>query len=154
MNSAEHASRVILSENDGALAAPLIASLRALGSLVTEAKDGTALMEALRASPEGFYRLVVADQRVLHHLGVECLDLIRARAHFVIVTGIENPALHAAARKNGATAVLRRPVHIETLLGLVHDLMGVTPVRTRPPLIAIGGSEPIRAESHVPQRLS
>jgi DNA-binding NtrC family response regulator len=119
--------RIAIAEDDAGFRKALAARLRTAGYMVTEAHDGAELLHLLQSTPAGFFQLVITDQRMPRMYGLEILARAGARAPFVIVTGVEDAAFHAAAARFGAAAILRKPVDLEVLLDVVQDFVAVLP---------------------------
>jgi CheY-like chemotaxis protein len=115
--------RIAIAEDDPDFRAALAACLRAAGYLVTETHDGRELLDVLQGTPPGFFKVVIADNRMPRLRGVECLARTRSEAPFVLVSGDDDPDLRARALSGGAAAVLRKPVDFTALLELVHGLL-------------------------------
>jgi DNA-binding NtrC family response regulator len=111
--------RIAVAEDDPDTRDMLVECLHAAGFAVTEAHDGHELLELLESAAPGHFRTVVTDQRMPRLHGVECLALAGSRAPFVIVSGEDDAAFHAAAAKFGAAAVLRKPVDLAHLIEVV-----------------------------------
>jgi two-component system phosphate regulon response regulator OmpR len=129
--------RVAVAEDDPNFRAVLVAALHHAGFAVTEAHDGRELIDLLQSTSPGFFSVVVTDQQMPRHSGLECLALAGARAPFVIVSGKSDPAFLAAAARLNAAAVVRKPVDVELLVQLVTNIIrrgleeGRTPQRRR-----------------------
>ncbi len=115
--------RVAVAEDDPVLRSAVVAARHEAGFAVTPAHDGRELLELLQSVSPGYFRLVLTEQRLPRIAGLECLALAGARAPFVLVTGEDDPALHAAAAKFGAAAVMRKPVELTAVVALATQII-------------------------------
>jgi CheY-like chemotaxis protein len=115
--------RVAIAHGDEAFRATLAACLRADGYLVTVTHNGRELLDVLKGTPPGFFKLVIADDRMPRLQGLACLAMAGCSAPFVLMSAEDDPRLRAEAARHGAAAVVRKPVALPTLLLLVRDLL-------------------------------
>jgi CheY-like chemotaxis protein len=118
--------RILVAEDDDGFRAALAMSLRMAGYVVTETHDGRELLDALNATPSGFFDLVIADHWMPRVHGIEALAQAGRRAPFVILSGAEDPVIHASAEKFGAAAVVKKPVELPDLLDIVRGLLAAS----------------------------
>lgn len=120
---------ILVAEDDSELRSLLTALLRRDGFDVTDAPNGTAVREMVRAVAEGRTEipdLVVMDVRMPGASGIELLGELRRagfQAPIVLMTAFGDAKLHRDASEAGASAVLDKPFDLEELRREVHRLM-------------------------------
>lgn len=117
---------VFLAEDDDELRALLSETLQSEGLDVTEASDGSHMLQLLRDAILGDIKrpgLVVMDVRMPRRSGVWLLEVIR-RAHWstpvLLITGFADPSVLEAADRLGAR-VLEKPFNVDVLQAAVRD---------------------------------
>lgn len=113
--------RVLVCEDDAAMRALIVTTLRDAGLEVeqaTEGADGLAIARAVRPD------VIVADWLMPHLDGIALCSAVRhdaslAHARVVIVTGRHEPAYAQLARDAGAEAVVTKPFDPAALLALL-----------------------------------
>jgi DNA-binding response OmpR family regulator len=115
--------RVVVADDDADSRALLTAALTAADFEVTQAHDGKELLHVLTTVPAGFFKVVVADQRMPHMLGLEVLSQTSSRARFIILTGHDTEVLRATAARLGAAAVLAKPSDVSSVVALVEKII-------------------------------
>lgn len=122
----------LVAEDDDELRRLLVNSLRAEGFEVTEARDGSELLEHLgsllseRAQP--LLDLVVTDVRMPGFNGLNILAGLRREAWatpVILITAFGDPKLHAEARRLGALAVFDKPFDMNDLRDFIR---GAVPI--------------------------
>ncbi len=122
---------VLLADDDAEMRRLLARGLRKWGYLVVEAHDGNqlgALLDALVLDALGAHHVdvVVADIRMPGPSGIELLAKLRSRDRatpMILMTAFGDPALHAEARRLGASAVFDKPFDLDDLCTAVVNLV-------------------------------
>jgi CheY-like chemotaxis protein len=122
--------RILLAEDDADLRFLLAAALARDGHLITEAADGTEILEQLAATlatlgepePTPQFDLIISDIRMPGWSG---LDVLAGLRHYpvvppvVLITAFGGEQLHADARRLGAVATLDKPFDLDELRAIV-----------------------------------
>jgi CheY-like chemotaxis protein len=111
---------VLVADDDGDLREIVAETLRADGYEVTEARDGSELLELLERAAEEDTRpdIIVTDVKMPLLSGLGVLSAMR-RAHLpvpvVVMTAYAHDSVRTVARRLGAVGVLRKPFDIDDL---------------------------------------
>jgi DNA-binding response OmpR family regulator len=119
--------RILLAEDDPDLRSLLAAALALDGHQITEASDGTEVLEQLAATlgeaePVPGFDLIISDIRMPGWSG---LDVLAGLRHYpvvppvVLITAFGGERLHADARRLGAVATLDKPFDLAQLRAIV-----------------------------------
>lgn len=120
--------RVLVAEDDAALRGRVVGALRCAGFVVEPAVTGYQAVERLGGSiagPQPDFDLVIAD---LEMPGYDGLDLLAVARHLplgppvILITALGDAAIHAAARRIGAAAVLDKPFDVDELVAVAEAL--------------------------------
>jgi two-component system response regulator (stage 0 sporulation protein F) len=118
-------ARILIVDDDGGIRAVLAEVLSHLGYQVEEAPDGFFVSRALHAGAFSF-DLVVLDWKMPGLDGLAVLQQLRTSAPETLVILISSAAddqLRREALSLGAFGVLRKPMHLETLVSLVETAL-------------------------------
>jgi CheY-like chemotaxis protein len=122
--------RVLLAEDDLEMRRLVAKALRQAGYTVTEAEDGFALLEQLGSyllrTAGHPYDVIVSDIRMPDVTGLDVLEGLGNERDFppvVLMTAFGSAAVHAAARRLGAAALLDKPFDLAELLDTVRRLL-------------------------------
>jgi len=123
--------RILLAEDDTALRGLLAVSLRKDGHEITQAADGTEILEVLAAdcSTTGHFTfdLVISDVRMPGWSGLDVLVGIRQLADpppVLLITAFGDDNLHEQALHLGAVATLDKPFDLDDFRKVVRDAVG------------------------------
>jgi DNA-binding response OmpR family regulator len=117
--------RILIVDDDGGIRAVLAEVLSHLGYQVQEAPDGLFVSGALHASPFSF-DLVVLDWKMPGLDGLAVLQQLRTSApetRVILISSAADDQLRREALSQGAFEVLRKPMHLETLVSLVETAL-------------------------------
>jgi DNA-binding response OmpR family regulator len=117
--------RILIVDDDGGIRAVLAEVLSHLGYQVQEAPDGLFVSRALHASPFSF-DLVVLDWKMPGLDGLAVLQQLRTSApetRVILISSAADDQLRREALSQGAFEVLRKPMHLETLVSLVETAL-------------------------------
>lgn len=111
---------LLVAEDDGDMRALIAVDLRRDGYRVTEAVDGSDLLERLRELEQSanLPDLVVTDVRMPGASGLDALEFlqrIRASVPVVVITAFGDIATHSLAHELGATYTLDKPFALSDL---------------------------------------
>jgi CheY-like chemotaxis protein len=122
--------RILLAEDDDEMRALLLWWLRQEGYHVTECLDGNDLLTRLEQSvlsgELAQYDLVLSDIRMPRGSALGVLDELCGCDELpptILITAFGEPAVHAEARRLGATEVIDKPVEREVLLSKIRRLV-------------------------------
>jgi DNA-binding response OmpR family regulator len=123
--------KILLAEDDSALRSLLAVSLKKDGHEITEAADGTEILEVLAAdcSTTGRFSfdLVISDVRMPGWSGLDVLVGIRQLADpppVLLITAFGDDHLHDQAFQLGAVATLDKPFDLDDFRALVRGTLG------------------------------
>jgi two-component system response regulator (stage 0 sporulation protein F) len=125
--------KVFVADDDEPMREAVAESLRAVGHLVVEARDGAELLELLRGaadSPLLRPDVIVADLRMPKVSGLGVMAALqRGRCHVpvLVITGLAGERVQTVARQMGATAVLQKPFEADDLLSAVQNAAAIRP---------------------------
>lgn len=128
MGEDKRAFRVLAVDDDYGTRLLLADVLTCASCQVLTASNGAEAVEILKEQPVD---LLVTDHDMPRMNG---LDLIRwSKARFphvtaVMITGQDSQALAAQGRECGALCVLLKPLSVERLLSLVHEIRSTAPI--------------------------
>lgn len=118
------AKKILIAEDNDFIRMQIVSFLSEAGYQSVEARDGkSALKEA-----EGDLSLIIADIRMEPMGGFEFIKVLRSegkKTPVILVTGDETPSLLNEATKLGVSAVLKKPVNKERLIGTISRTIGV-----------------------------
>jgi CheY-like chemotaxis protein len=127
------APRILLAEDDPDVRHIVASTLRANGYSVIEAKDGNELLEQLGGAlmfghikgwADPIYA-VVSDVRMPGWTGLEILEGLRSAEvgmPVVLMTANSDAKTRAEAKRLGADAMLLKPLDLDVLCKVLHDL--------------------------------
>jgi len=123
--------KILLAEDDSALRCLLAVSLQKDGHRITEAADGTEILEVLAAdcSTTGHFSfdLVISDVRMPGWSGLDVLVGINELSDpppVLLITAFGDDHLHEQARHLGAVATLDKPFDLDDFRAVVRDALG------------------------------
>jgi CheY-like chemotaxis protein len=119
--------RILLAEDDADLRLLLAAALAMDGHHITQAADGTEVLEQLAATlgepePVAGFDLIISDIRMPGWSGLDVLAGLRQYPvvpPVVLITAFGGDRLHATARRLGAVATLDKPFDLYQLRAIV-----------------------------------
>ena len=119
--------RILLAEDDADLRFLLAAALAMDGHQITQAADGTEVLEQLAATlgepyPVAGFDLIISDVRMPGWSGLDVLAGLKQYPvvpPVVLITAFGGERLHAAARRLGAVATLDKPFDLYQLRAIV-----------------------------------
>lgn len=117
------AVRVVVAEDDDDMRNLIASGLRRDGMRVTEARDGTELLELMAAQLLGSssrqpFDLVVSDVRMPGYNGLGALSALRHAGLWmpvILITAFGDEDTHAEAHRLGAVAVFDKPFDVAAL---------------------------------------
>lgn len=124
-----HRERILLAEDDAAMRELLAAALRFEGYQVVPARNGVEALERLGSATLGHrhYDAIVSDIRMPGPSGLDMLSGLRAaglKLPIVLITAFGSDQTIVRAMHLGASAVLNKPFLLETLVGVLEDVLG------------------------------
>lgn len=119
--------RVLVAEDRTEHRVWLVATLRAHGFDVSQARDGNELLDMLLAVPPRHFHVVICDQLMPGLHGTECLARASSRSKWIIVTSSRDPAIERAALQFGALGVLHKPFDGSGLTALLDQIVPLEP---------------------------
>jgi len=141
--------KVLLADDERAIAVTLGDALREAGHEVTVVGDGTAAVAALEAGP---FDVVVSDVRMPGMDGMAVLVRAKAkdpRTEVILITGFGTVESAVEAMKAGAFHYVQKPFYNEAIVALlkrIEELRALRPSDAEPVEMEglVGGSEPMR----------
>ena len=123
-----HRPRILVAEDDPAMRQLLASALRWEGYHVVAVRSGKELLDRLGSATLSHhgYDAIVSDIRMPGPSGLDVLWGLRSghdETPIILITAFGSEETHARAKEHGATAILDKPFVIESLLGLVAQLM-------------------------------
>ncbi|HEY4640474.1 MAG TPA: response regulator [Thermoanaerobaculia bacterium] len=119
-------TRVLLIDDDELIAGSLRRYLLTQGFIVDVALEPTSAAKLMASSS---YGVVVVDpyltgEVALHATAalIETVRRLQPLASLIILTGYSSPALHVAANRHGAAAVLSKPQSVTCIGDLIHNI--------------------------------
>jgi DNA-binding response OmpR family regulator len=125
MGRKKGSARILIVDDDGGIRAVLAEVLSCLGYQVQEAPDGLCVSRALHGGAFAF-DLVVLDWKMPGLDGLAVLQQLRTFAPetlVILISGAADDQLRREALSLGAFEVLRKPMHLETLVSLVETAL-------------------------------
>ncbi|MBN2192937.1 MAG: PAS domain S-box protein [Polyangiaceae bacterium] len=124
--------RILVIDDEEALVAPMVLSLGRLGYRATGETNPNTALEMVRATPDAF-DLVITDQTMQHMTGDRLareVHAVRPDLPIVICTGFSETLTEERALALGASALLEKPVSLNTLAWIVRAVLeGRLPTR-------------------------
>lgn len=116
--------RVLLAEDDDALAAVLVEALTQRGWYVDRVADGAALLDLLGAPHDEQPDVVLSDVRMKGRSGLDVLASTRRakRPPVVVMSGFMDDAIARRALSLGAAAVLAKPVDLDVVSAVLETV--------------------------------
>ncbi|MBX7194218.1 MAG: response regulator [Sandaracinaceae bacterium] len=116
--------RVLLAEDDDALAAVLVEALSRRGWAVDRVSDGAALLDLLAAPQDEQPDIVLSDVRMKGRSGLDVLASMRRSRPppVVVMTGFMDDAIARQALSLGAAAVLAKPVDLDVVSAVLETV--------------------------------
>ena len=114
--------KVLLADDEKAIAVTLGDALREAGHAVTVVNDGTTAVEALDDGP---FDVVVSDVRMPGMDGMAVLGRAKARSprtEVILITGFGTVESAVEAMKAGAFHYVQKPFYNETIVDLLHRI--------------------------------
>lgn len=121
--------RILVAEDDDAMRAMLVQTLRRAGYVVVEVEDGFELGDylAMMRGQGGTLApldLIVSDVRMPGRTGLEALERLRDQGvscPVLLLSAFADAETHAEARRLGARRLLDKPVDLDVLKAAVHE---------------------------------
>ncbi len=117
--------RVLVADDDPDLLAAVVASLRAVGAIVTSATTGAELLE--RLAEDGPFDILVTDISMPWMTGLQVAHSAREAGltiPLVVMTGLSDPSIDRRVRALGdRTALLRKPFDLDDLVRAMRSLV-------------------------------
>ena len=119
--------RVMIVEDDSAIAQSLLLALKTLTSPAIDAVRAYSGEEAIRLWAEQPADLLLTDHNMREMSGVELVRHLRAQGAtqpMLLLTAYDSIDVQHAARKAGVTEFISKPFFIDQLLDQISDLLG------------------------------
>ena len=121
--------RILVAEDDDAMRAMLVQTLRRAGYVVVEVEDGFELGDylAMMRGQGGTLApldLIISDVRMPGRTGLEALERLRDQGvscPVLLLSAFADAETHAEARRLGARRLLDKPVDLDVLKAAVHE---------------------------------
>jgi CheY-like chemotaxis protein len=122
--------RILIAEDDVAMRRLIAAALRAAGHCVVEASDGAEVLDRIEstiwAERLDLFGLIISDMAMPALSGLDVLAALRSievRTPFILITAFGDDDVRQEALALGATAVLDKPLDLETLQAAVDSAL-------------------------------
>ncbi len=115
--------RILIVEDDSEMQSLLIDFMKHEGFEVDTADDG---FEAYKKLVHGSFDLIITDIRMPGPNGLEILPglkKIQPKVSVIVITAFGGWEIHRKALQRGANGYLEKPIHLETLRCLIHELV-------------------------------